>query len=143
MSLVTRNRRVRLRGRYKRLLLLVYCSTFKTGKMKTYMRLFYIYLLAICFANTSCKKLIEVPPNPADRIATEQAFSDSTNVLNVMAGLYSNFTINDAGFAFGIYNGGVTAYTALTGDELINLNPNLLHVLTPYYKNSLQPDNAY
>jgi hypothetical protein len=107
------------------------------------MRLFYIYLLVICFANTSCKKLIEVPPNPADRIATGQAFSDSTNVLNVMAGLYSNFTINDAGFAFGIYNGGVTAYTALTGDELINLNPNLLHVLTPYYKNSLQSDNAY
>jgi hypothetical protein len=111
--------------------------------MKPIIKRSYFYILAACFAATSCKKLIEIPPNPSDKITTTQAFSDSSNVLNVMAGIYSSFHILDAGDAPGFYNGGIAAYTGLTADELINWNPSLLQFLTPYYKNSILPDNAY
>jgi hypothetical protein len=92
---------------------------------------------------TSCKKLIEVPPNPSDRIATSQAFSDSANVMNVMSGLYTQFSIMDNGSSASFMDGGVTIYPGMSADELINHNVSLLPFHTPYYTNSLLATDPY
>lgn len=104
-------------------------------------RLTFAFLIAAFF--TSCKKLIEIPTNPSDKIPTEQAFFDSTNVLNVISGIYNNFQIVDYGAAPSFFNGGPATYTGLSGDELINNDPTLVLYLSPFYNNSVQPNDAY
>ncbi len=90
----------------------------------------------------SCEQLIEIPADPSDKISTDKAFSDSTNVLNVMAGIYNTFGVVDDGSACKLFNGGATLYTALSSDELLEHSP-YSFVLAPYYDNSLRPDNGY
>src|SRR5688572_11817894 len=102
----------------------------------------YVFLILLFSCSvTSCKKLLEVPPNPADRINTSQAFSDSSSVLSVIAGIYTGFQVNDYGFA-AIHNGGITVYTGLSGDELMNIGTNYAFIRTPFYANNLLPTNA-
>jgi hypothetical protein len=97
----------------------------------------------ICCSTFSCKKLIEIPANPTDRISTAQAFADSSNVLSVMAGIYNEFGIVDNGSAPGFYNGAMTIFPGLSSDELVNRDPVLFAYMVPYYNNSLLPTNAY
>ncbi|MBL7697513.1 MAG: RagB/SusD family nutrient uptake outer membrane protein [Chitinophagaceae bacterium] len=113
--------------------------------MKRIFRMFPRLVLAFSIAAlfTSCKKLIEIPSNPSDKIPTEQAFSDSTNVLNVLSGIYNNFQIVDYGAAPTFFNGGLSVYTGLSGDELINRDVSLILYLSPFYNNSVLPNDGY
>lgn len=99
-----------------------------------------ILILPIIFSGPSCKKLLDIPPNPPDRISTEQAFSDSVNVLSVMAGIYNSLGINDKSYAT-FFNGGITAFTALSSDELINREISVFAAQSPFYMNALLPTN--
>src|SRR5687767_8620073 len=104
--------------------------------------LYSIAAIFFCLA-FSCKKLIEIPSNPTDRISTPQAFADSTNVLGVLAGIYNEFGIVDQTQAPGFFNGAMTVFPGLTSDELINRDVNLSPYMTPYYINSLMPNDFY
>lgn len=113
--------------------------------MKRRLTLFQQLVIAVSISLLllSCKKLIEIPSNPSDKIPTVQAFSDSNNVLNVLSGIYNNFQISDYGAAPAFYNGGIAVYTGLSGDELINRDISLLQYQTPYYTNTLLPSDGY
>lgn len=65
----------------------------------------------------SCKKLIEIPPNPPDKIPEKSVFADSANTMSAVAGIYNNFgpAIPQTKFL----NSAITLCTGLTGDELI------------------------
>src|SRR5688572_29318192 len=106
--------------------------------MNPTIRTYTLYTIAaiICCSTFSCKKLIEIPANPTDRISTAQAFADSSNVLSVIAGIYNKFGIVDNGSAPGFYNSGMTIFPGLTSDELINRDPGLFAFMVPYYNNS-------
>jgi starch-binding outer membrane protein, SusD/RagB family len=113
--------------------------------MNRTIRTYTLYTIAaiICCSNFSCKKLIEIPANPTDRISTAQAFADSNNVLSVLAGIYNEFGIVDNGSAPGFYNGAMTIFTGLTSDELINRDVGLFPYMVPYFNNSLLPTDGY
>jgi hypothetical protein len=106
--------------------------------IKTF-RLFFLGALFCCSA-VSCKKLLEISPNPSDKISADQAFADSTNVVSVLAGIYNNFGIADNTFPT-FLNGGITIYTGLSADELINLSIEEQEQNTPLYTNSVLPNN--
>src|SRR5688572_23098416 len=90
----------------------------------------------------SCKKLLNIPANPPDRISAESAFSDSGNVAGVMAGIYVNFGVVDKFGFITIHNGGLAAYTGLSADELINNDVASQVNEEPFYQNELFPTNA-
>lgn len=94
--------------------------------------------LSVFFASLSCKKLIEIPP-PSDRVSAEQAFADSANVLSVLAGIYNSFNV--AGGDWEIHNGGISVFTGLSADELINKDIYSQTSQSPFYTNSLLPNN--
>lgn len=87
---------------------------------------------------TSCTKLIEIPLNPKNQIAADRVFSDSTNIIAAVAGVYSNFATASSypQFASGL----ITINTGLTGDELV-VGPNASGV-TEFYDNTISPDNS-
>ena len=108
-------------------------------------RTYTLYIIAaiFCCSAFSCKKLIEIPANPTDRISTAQAFGDSTNVLSVLAGIYNEFGIVDQSQAPGFLNGAMTIFPGLTSDELIYRGVDLFPYMNPYYINSLLPADGY
>lgn len=95
-------------------------------------------IISIGVMMTSCTKLIEIPSNPKNQLTAERVFSDSTNIIAAVSGVYSNFgaTSSYPQFASGL----ITINTALTGDELI-VGPNAFGV-TEFYNNMIPPDNS-
>lgn len=78
---------------------------------------------------TSCKKLIEVPANPASSVSTTQIFADSVDVMGVIAGIYHNFGATDQGTS--ILSTALPEAVCLTGDEMyttITYNPDVLQL---------------
>jgi len=97
----------------------------------------FLLLTATVFLNTSCKKLIQVPANPSNQIPTSQVFSDSTDVMSAVAGIYNNFNVTGSA-TFG--SGAVTVNTGLTGDELVasaTVDPSYLQL----YQNNIVTSN--
>jgi tetratricopeptide (TPR) repeat protein len=86
----------------------------------------------------SCTKLIEIPSNPKNQLASERVFSDSTNIIAAVVGVYSNFATTSSypQFASGL----ITINTGLTADELV-VGPNASGV-TEFYENTILPDNS-
>jgi hypothetical protein len=105
--------------------------------MKRFYNKYIIILLALAVAGTisSCKKLLEIPPNPPDRISGAQVFADSSDVMGAIAGIYSNFHLVDYGGLL-FYNGAITAFGGLSSDELTPTN--FYPYVQPIYKNSLR-----
>jgi hypothetical protein len=96
------------------------------------------YLL-VCGLATSCKKLIQIPPNPPTQITAAQVFADSADIMSAVAGVYSNFKVTDAGNT--VNSGILEQYTGLSGDELmtsINYDANLLQ----FFTNQVTPTNT-
>ncbi|RQO74463.1 RagB/SusD family nutrient uptake outer membrane protein [Pedobacter sp. KBW06] len=71
-------------------------------------------LMAVTGLSSSCKKLIEIPSSPANRISTAEIVADSANVMGAIAGVYTGMgaTLN-TGFGFS-----TVLYTGLSSDEL-------------------------
>lgn len=109
--------------------------------MKSIHKIYTVLILLLTISTvtfTSCKKLMDIPGHPSDEISTEQAFSDSSDVQSVMAGVYTSFLIVDWGSP-GFQNGGLAAFTGLSDDELIYFSSN---DVTSFYENALLPTNS-
>jgi len=65
----------------------------------------------------SCKKLIEIPPNPPTQITREQAFADSATAISAVAGVYT-FTISANNNGIPYYSGYYDVTTALSANEV-------------------------
>jgi hypothetical protein len=81
--------------------------------------------------SASCKKFIEAKP-PIDQLTTSEVFSDDASAETAMRGLYIQMKGGNTWF---FANGGMTLYTGLTGDELVNRVPSTTY--DPYAKNAL------
>jgi hypothetical protein len=95
-------------------------------------------IITIGVMMTSCKKLIEIPENPKNQISAERVFSDSTNIIAAVSGVYSNFATASSYAQF--TSGSITINTGLAADELI-VGPNAFGA-TEFYNNTIAPDNA-
>ncbi|MCD0488633.1 RagB/SusD family nutrient uptake outer membrane protein [Pedobacter sp. MC2016-14] len=73
-------------------------------------------LIIICLVNNACKKLVEIPDNPANRVADALVFTDSANVMSAMAGVYNGIGASSGNPSF--LSGAMTAATGLSSDEL-------------------------
>ena len=62
----------------------------------------------------SCKKLIEIPPNPPTQITRQQAFGDSSTAISAVAGVYSYTPGGGIPYSDGIF----TLTTSLSGHEV-------------------------
>lgn len=80
-----------------------------------------IFLIAVIAGSVSCKKLIEIPPNPPTQIPENAVFSDSADIMSAVAGIYSR--LNIAGGGSNIFNGMLTINTAMAADELTWTSP--------------------
>ncbi|MDQ2719357.1 MAG: RagB/SusD family nutrient uptake outer membrane protein [Bacteroidota bacterium] len=91
----------------------------------------------IMIFSTSCKKLIEIPVNPIDKLPISRVFSDSADIMGAVAGVYANFGAASYG---GFITGYITKNTALTSDELYPaaLYPNDLF----FYHNNILINNS-
>ncbi|EDM36256.1 hypothetical protein PBAL39_20274 [Pedobacter sp. BAL39] len=87
----------------------------------------------------SCNKLIDIPLNPKNQVSADRVFSDSTNIIAAVSGVYSNFATaaSYAQFASGL----ITINTGLSADEL-TVGPNAFGV-ADFYNNTIAPDNSY
>jgi starch-binding outer membrane protein, SusD/RagB family len=79
-------------------------------------RNFTVLLVALNFL-ASCKKLIEIPPAPLDKITEVLQLSDSANVMNAVAGVY--VYAGRTGSGIGYSNAQYTIAAAHSADELI------------------------
>src|SRR6186713_1104037 len=103
-------------------------------------------LLWVAALSPSCKRLIEIPPNPPTSIAQAQQFADSAITMTSMASIYSYPSNGVTGFTFN--DGLLSVNTGLSSDELGTslagsdnnafFNENLLSV--NYIVNSLWTD---
>ena len=76
--------------------------------------LFFILISLAVASFTSCKKFVQEPP-PKNQLISSAVFADSVGASAALNGVYINLMQN---FGFSFNNGGITAFTGLTGDEL-------------------------
>lgn len=76
-------------------------------------------LLTVALAG-SCKKLIEIPPNPPSEIVASQQFADSASAMSAVAYVYSYASESTSGFGYS--DGLLSATTGLSSDELVYSN---------------------
>lgn len=97
---------------------------------KTY-HLLTVIVLAGLMAG-SCNKLIEIPPNPSDKVSIDRVFSDSLGVMSALVGIYMDFQVGGSG---GTVNTRYLAtYSGMTADELGTAYP------SPYIDQLLNND---
>lgn len=72
-------------------------------------------LLILLWPAASCKKLIEIPPNPPTSITETQQFSDSATTMTAVAGVY---TYSWGGNGFTYNDGYLSVTTGMSSDEL-------------------------
>lgn len=92
----------------------------------------------IVVAATSCKKLIQIPTNPTNKLSKDRIFADSANIVAAVAGVYGNFGVTQSNLGFG--NGAITIYTGLASDELIVGSET--YTAPAFFENTILPDNS-
>ena len=95
-------------------------------------------IISIGIIMTSCTKSIEIPLSPKNQLTAERVFSDSTDIIAVVSGVYSNFGTASSYPQFA--SGSITINTGLAADELV-VGPNANGV-TEFYNNLISPDNS-
>jgi hypothetical protein len=85
----------------------------------------------LCLQMSSCKKFVEAKP-PIDQLTTAEVFSDDASAESAMRGLYIQMR---GGNTYLFANGGMTLFTGLTGDELVNRTASATY--DPYAKNAI------
>jgi hypothetical protein len=68
----------------------------------------------------SCKKLIEIPPNPINEIPQQQVFTDSADIMSALVGIYANFKTTGGSPSFS--SGDITINAGMSADELLASN---------------------
>src|ERR1700761_2351419 len=68
----------------------------------------------------SCKKLIEIPPNPPTEIGSAAQFADSASAMSAVAFVYSYASNTTSGFGYG--DALLPEATGLSSDELLSPN---------------------
>jgi len=76
-----------------------------------------IGLLLMAGLSSSCKRLIEIPPNPATAVTEAQQFSDSATAMTAVAGCFSYQSNGGGSFTFN--DGNLARNTGMSSDELI------------------------
>lgn len=95
-----------------------------------------ILLIALITVQTSCKKLLEVPP-PANSITENAVYTTDATAIAVLTGLYSSMnSVNISNPIQG--NGGISLITGMSSDELTLYNGITDVVYQSFYKNALQ-----
>lgn len=93
--------------------------------------------LALALIPCSCRKLLEVP-TPQDEISAGEVFSNDTNALSALTGMYIQIMNNSRS----LLNGGITLYGGLSSDELHNIDFPLPNAsLDAFRLNQLSPGN--
>ncbi len=112
--------------------------------MKNKFSIHTIQILALAFACaglfSSCKKLIEIPPNPVTSVAASQVFADSADVMSAIAGVYHNFQVVDGQSS--ILSSLMPECTGLSGDELYNTQ-SYDAAAAQLFNNAILSDNTY
>jgi hypothetical protein len=73
-------------------------------------------LLVMACLETACKKEIQIPPSPPSQITEPQIFTDSSTVMEALAGVYSYSAGFESGFAYS--DAYLAQCTGLSSDEL-------------------------
>jgi hypothetical protein len=81
-----------------------------------------------------CKKLIDVP-GPENQTEGKEIFKNDASATAAVTGIYSKAM----SFSISCLNGGITIYTGLSADELIQNETN--GTVQEFFTNSLQPSN--
>ncbi len=97
-------------------------------------------LLSLVSFALSCKKLVEVPPNPPTEIAQAQQFGDSSATMAALAGAYSYTALTGSGFGYD--DGVLVQTTGLSSDELLT-TVTYDAAMLQYYTYGLNPLNNY
>nr|WP_199078236.1 RagB/SusD family nutrient uptake outer membrane protein [Pedobacter sp. ASV19] len=95
----------------------------------------FVLMLGSFLLLDSCKKFIEVDP-PKNQAELSRIFSDDQTANSAVVGLYYQMVAG----SLSIGNGGITLYTGLYSDELINTASN--SVADPFRNNSLLSSNS-
>jgi len=92
-------------------------------------------LLLVCcvLLLASCKKFLDIEPNP-NQITTEQVFSSDKTAVSAMSGLYGQM-LN----SLMLTSAGTSVYAGLYADEIYNTRSNSTD--DPFYNNSLLANN--
>ncbi|MBS1663040.1 MAG: RagB/SusD family nutrient uptake outer membrane protein [Bacteroidetes bacterium] len=97
------------------------------------------YLAVLLAAlSLSCKRLIDIPPNPPTSITQTQQFSDSASTMTAIAGVMSYPANGVNGFTFN--DGLLSRYTGLSSDELITTQTDRNY--TDFYSANLTSQNV-
>lgn len=97
-----------------------------------------IVALIFCITLGSCKKLLEIPPSPPDKVSAAGVYSNETNAIGALIGIYVNFR---AGSYLTSINGGtLSIYPGLSADELMPTSTNVQ--VDGVYNNNMQADNG-
>src|SRR5258706_5218848 len=72
-------------------------------------------ILLLTLITGSCKKLIEIPPNPINQIPKAAVFSDSSDIMSAIAGVYLNFKV--AGGS-NLFSGNIAQSMGLAAGEM-------------------------
>jgi hypothetical protein len=75
-------------------------------------------VIALISVASSCQKFVAVPP-PVDQLVSSTVFSDDATADAAVAGIYSSMM---GSFGFNFASGALTAYPALSADEMIYAN---------------------
>ena len=89
----------------------------KHTTLGNYARMMGLTLATITTMLTSCKKLIQIPPNPPTEITTSEQFADSATAITAMADVYDYPTSPGTGFTFN--DGLLSVCSGLSSDELV------------------------
>ncbi len=92
-------------------------------------------LLIILIFLSSCKKFLSIPP-PQTQAQTQQIFENDQAAVSALTGLYNQMLTSN----LWITNGGLTVYTGLSADELINTSADAN--ADGFAKNTLLPGNT-
>jgi len=101
--------------------------------IRIYIRLF--TLIAISTGILSCKKFVAVDP-PKTAITSTELFSTEQGAISAVTGLYSQMSLAN----LNITNGGVTVYSGLSSDEIVNTSTNA--TFDQFKNNALASDNS-
>lgn len=99
----------------------------------------YFFLLLAAGFCTSCRRLIEIPPNPPTAISEAQQFEDSATAMTALAGIFSYPSNGSGGFAFN--DGYLTICNGLASDELV-FTDRFYADMFAFYTNSVTPFNS-